>query len=202
MGKDWLESLEAVLVFIVPLFFAAPLYFMGFLTDVSGDLIVYPIYISCSIMVTKFNGRQLAEIGLTGKGFFPSLGNSLALVLTAAVVRLILSDLKISPDVNSWEAVAYNLFFWTLSGLGQEILFRGLLLFSFNRWKGSKVALLVSTLMFGIIHVQRYRSASGLIMVSMIGGLWGWIALKYKNIVGPIIAHSLFNFIFSFILVS
>ena len=109
--------------------------------------------------------------------------------------------MKLSTDVNSWEAVIYNLFFWSLSGFGQEILFRGLIMFSFKRWKGWKVALLVSIVLFGVIHVFSY-SISGIIGVSLIGELWGWIALKSNNIVGTSIAHSLFNFLFSFILVS
>ena len=199
--ESWIESLEAVLVFIVPLFFTIPLYVTGFLSESSGNLIVYPIYIACSILLTRHNGRALAEIGLTRKGLIPSLGNSVLLVAAFSVSRFIATGLKLSTDVNSWEAVIYNFFFWSLSGFGQEILFRGLIMFSFKRWKGWKVALLVSTVLFGVIHVFSY-SISGIIGVSLIGGLWGWIALKSNNIVGTSIAHSLINFLFSFILVS
>ena len=199
--ENWFESVEAVLVFIVPLLFAIPLYVTGFLSESLGNLVPYPIYIACSIWLTRHNGRSLAEIGLTRKGLVPSLGNSTLLVVAFAVSRFIGNGLKLSPDVNSWEAVTYNLFYWALSGFGQEILFRGLIMFSFNRWKGWKVALLVSTVLFGIIHVFSY-GITGILAVSLIGGLWGWIALKSNNIVGTSVAHSLFNFLFSFILVS
>lgn len=199
--ENWFESLEAVLVFIVPLLFAIPLYVTGLLSESSGNLIVYPIYIACSILLTRHNKRSLAEIGLTRKGLVPSLGNSVLLVAAFSVSRFIATGLKLSPGVNSWEAVTYNLLYWSLSGFGQEILFRGLIMFSFNRWKGWKVALLVSTVLFGIIHVFSY-GISGIIGVSLIGGLWGWIALKSNNIVGTSVAHSLFNFLFSFMLIS
>ena len=199
--ESWFESLEAILVFSVPLLFAIPLYVWGLLKETSGNLILYPIYIACSILLTKYSGRPLAELGVTRKGIIPSLGNSVLLVGAFSVSRFVVAGLKLSPDVSSWEAVTYNLFFWSLSGFGQEILFRGLIMFSFDRWKGWKVALLVSTILFGLIHLF-YYSISGIFLVSIIGGLWGWIALKTKNIVGTAIAHSLFNFLFSFIFVS
>jgi len=152
--------------------------------------------------MTKYNGRSLAEIGLTSKGFLPSLGNSMALVLSFSLTRFMVADLKLSPYAGSWEVVVFHLFLWSLSGSGQEMLFRGLILFSLNRWKGWKIALLVSTVLFGLVHVQRYQTLSGIILVSVLGAAWGWIALKTKNIVGTIIAHSLFNFIFAFLFVS
>lgn len=194
--------MEALLVFSVPLVFAVPLYMFGFLTEVSGNYVLYTIYITCSILLTIRNGRSLAEIGLTRKGLFPSLGNSVALVTAAFVTRFIVADLRLAPEASSWPTVAYNLFFWSLSGFGQEILFRGLILFTFNRWKGWKAALLVSTILFGPIHIQRYQSVSGILLVSIVGLCWGWIALKTRNIVGTSVAHSLYNFLFAFLLVS
>jgi len=200
-NENRLESLEAILVFVVPLLFIIPFYVSGFITQVSGEFIMYTVYIAGSIGLTKYNRRSLAEIGLTRKGLLPSLGNSLLLVLAFAVTRFIAADLKLSPDVSSLEIVAFNLFRWALSGLGQEIIFRGLMLFSFDRWKGWKVALLVSTVLFGPVHVLRY-GILGIVLVSVVGGFWGWIALKTKNIVGTTIAHFLFNFLFAFLLTS
>jgi membrane protease YdiL (CAAX protease family) len=201
-NESLLESLEAILVFIVPLLFIIPFYVSGFITQVSGECIMYTVYIAGSIGLTKYNRRSLAELGLTRKGLLPSLGNSMILVLAFALTRFIVADLKLSPDISSLEIVAFNLFLWALSGLGQEVLFRGLILFSFDRWKGWKVALLVSTILFGLIHLLRYPSISGIVLVSVIGGFWGWIALKTKNIIGTTIAHFLFNFLFAFMLTS
>jgi len=198
-NESWLESLEAILVFVVPLLFIIPFYASGFVTQVSGEFIMYTVYFAGSIGLTKYNRRSLAEIGLTRKGLLPSLGNSLLLVLAFALTRFMVADLKLSPHVSLWEIVAFNLFLWALSGLGQEIIFRGLILFSFDRWKGWKVALLVSTILFGLVHVLRYPSILGIVLVGVLGGFWGWIALKTKNIVGTTIAHFLFNFLFNFL---
>ena len=184
--KNWLESLEAVLVFTIPLLLVFPFYALGLVTEVLGHYILYPVCIAGSIILTKLNGRSLAEIGLARKGLLPSLGNSVLLVVAAFVARFVVADLGISPDSNSLGLVIYNLLYWSLSGFGQEILFRGLILFSFDRWKGWKAALVISTILFGLIHLQRYQSASGLFLIGVVGALWGWIALKTRNIVGTV----------------
>lgn len=198
--ENWMESLEAVLVFVVPLLFVIPFYVLGFLTEVSGNYIVYSIYIACSVLLTKYNGRSLAEIGLTRKRLLPSFGYSGILVAAAFLRSLIFADLKISPDANSWANVAYNLFYWMFGGLGQEVLFRGLILFSLQRWKGWKIALVVSSVLFGLMHVR--QGVIGVMGTFLVGVYWGWAALKTKNIIGTSIVHGFYNFIFMFLLLS
>jgi len=197
--ENWLESLEAVLVFVVPLLFVIPFHVLGFLTEVSGNYIIYSIYIACSVLLTKYNGRSLAEIGLTHKGLLRSLGYSGVPVAAAFLRSLIFADLKLSPDANSWANVAYGLFYWVFGGLGQEVLFRGLILFSLQRWKGRKLALVVSSVLFGLMHVR--QGVTGVIGTILIGGYWGWVALKTRNIIGTTLAHGFYNFIFAFLLV-
>jgi len=198
--KNWLESLEAILVFVVPLLFALPLYVLGVLTEVSGNYVMYAVYITCSIALTEYNGRSLRDMGLTRKELLPSLGLSGVTVLASFLVRLISAELQFSPEANSGVAVAQGLLFWTVSGFGQEILFRGLIFFSFYRWKGWKTALLVSSLLFGLMHVN--QGITGIVFTILIGGYWGWVAFKTKNIIGTSIAHSLFNFFFTFLFAS
>jgi len=213
--KDWLESnmrvsstemrnrlegLEAILAFAAPLLCAIPLYVMGILSEVSGNYVLYAIYITCSIALTKYNGRALREIGLTRKELLPSLGLSGVTVLASFLVKLISAELQFSPEANSEAAIAQGLLFWTVSGFGQEILFRGLIFFSFYRWKGWKTALLVSSVLFGLMHVS--QGVNGIIFSVLIGAYWGWVAFKTKNIIGTSIAHSLFNFFFIFLFVS
>jgi len=201
MGRqDRLESLEAVVVFVVPLIVSVPLYVLGFLAEVLGHYIMYTVYVVCSIALTKHNGRPLSEIGLTSKGLPSSLGFSMVPVLASFLNRVIFSDLRLSPEANSFASVANGLLFWSVSGLGQEILFRGLILFSFQRWKGWKFALIASSVLFGLMHVQ--QGVAGIIFTIAIGVYWGWVAIKTKNIVGIILSHSLFNFLFSFMFIS
>ena len=200
MSKERSESLEAVLVFVVPLLFAIPLYVWGFLTEVSGNYVMYSIYIACSVLLTRYSGRSLAEIGLTRKGLLPSFGYSGVPVAATFLRRLIFADLTFSPDANSGANIAYGLFYWMFGGLGQEVLFRGLILFSLQRWKGWKIALALSSVLFGLMHVR--QGITGVMGTILIGGYWGWVALKTRNIIGTAIAHGLYNFIFTFLIVS
>jgi len=198
--ENWLESLEAVLVFVVPLIFVIPFYVLGVITEVSGNYVVYSIYIACSILLTRYNGRSLSEIGLIQERLFPSLGFSGVLVAAPLLRSLIFTGLGFSPDANSWASVAYGLFHWMFSGFGQEVLFRGLILFSLLRWKGWKLALVVSSVLFGLMHVR--QGVAGVVGTILVGGYWGWVALKTRNIIGTSIAHGFYNFIFSFLFAS
>jgi membrane protease YdiL (CAAX protease family) len=201
MGEEnWLESLEAILVFVVPLIFVIPFYVSGFISEVSGNYVAYSIYIACSILLTKYNERSLSEIGLTQKRLLPSLGFSGVLVAAPLLRSLIFTGLEISPDANSWASVAYGLFHWMFSGFGQEVLFRGLIFFSLHRWKGWKIALVVSSVLFGLMHVR--QGVTGVIGTTLIGGYWGWVALKTRNIIGTTLAHGFYNFIFNFLFAS
>lgn len=180
----------------MPLLFVIPFYVFGFLTEISGHYGIYSIYIVCSVLLTKYNGRILTETGLTGKGLLSSFGYSMVLGLAAFLRSLIFADLKLSPDANSWLNFAYGLFYWMFGGLGQEILFRGLILFSFQRWKGWKTTLVVSSVLLGLMHVR--QGVTGVMGTILIGAYWGWIALETKSIIGTTLAHGIYNFTFNF----
>ena len=197
--KEGRESVESVLLFVVPLLTGVSLYLPGIIDEVTGHYVIYSFYILGSLVLTKYNGRMLSEIGLTGRGFISSFGDSVAFVVGVFAVRLFRGSLSLSGDVFSPEAFVYNLFFWGLSGLGQEIIFRGLIFFSFYRWKGERVALLVSSALFMFVHILEYRSASSLLFFGAEGLFWGWVALRTRNIVGIAVSHTLYNFVFSYI---
>jgi membrane protease YdiL (CAAX protease family) len=199
--KDWegWESAESLLLFVVPLLIGVSLYLSGIIDEVTGHYAVYTVFIVGSLALTKYNGRAPSEIGLTGRGFVSSFRDSVAFVVGVFAVRLFRGALSLSGDVFSSAAFAYNLFYWGLSGLGQEIIFRGLILFSFYRWKGERVALLVSSALFMVVHILEYQSASSLLFFGAEGLYWGWVALRTRNIVGIAVSHTLFNFIFSYV---
>lgn len=88
----------------------------------------------------------------------------------------------------------------------QEILFRGLLIHSFERF-GSKKALWLSVAIFVAIHlVAPYTWTSVGIMfagLTFVGGyFWGWHFLKFRNIYLLSISHFLVNLSFNYIVFS
>jgi membrane protease YdiL (CAAX protease family) len=196
--REGQERVESLLLLIVPLLIGVSLYLPGLIEEVTGHYAVYTVYIVGSLALTKHNGRTLSEIGLTGRGFVSSFGDSVAFVVGVFAVRLFRGALSLSADVFSLTAFAYNLFYWGLSGLGQEVIFRGLILFSFYRWKGERVALVVSSALFMVVHILEYQSAFSLLFFGAEGLYWGWVALRTRNIVGIAVSHTLYNFIFSY----
>ena len=199
MKKEGWESVESLLLFVVPLLIGVSLYLPGFIDEIMGHYAVYSIFIVGSLALTKYNGRALSEIGITRCGFVSSFRDSVAFVVGVFAGRLFVGALSLSEDVFSLTVFAYNLFYWGLSGLGQEIIFRGLILFSFYRWKGERVALLVSSVLFMVVHILEYQSVFSLLFIGAEGLYWGWVALRTRNIVGIVLSHTLFNFIFSFV---
>jgi len=195
VGKEGLESFEAILVWLIPLLFSFPLYALGLLTEVAGDYVTYFIYIACSITLTRYNQRTLAEIGLTTKAMLPSLGLSGVLVAAALLRNLIFRHSQFPSSIDYW-TVVNGLFYCEFGGFGQEIIFRGLMLYSLQRWKGWKVALIVSSVLFGLMHVR--QGVIGIVGTTVVGLYWGWVALQTRNIIGISIVHGLYNSLFAF----
>lgn len=88
----------------------------------------------------------------------------------------------------------------------QEILFRGLLISSLERW-GKQKALWTSVIIFVMIHlVAPYTwSSTGLIFAGLtfVGGyFWGWHFLKFRNIYLLTISHFFVNLSFNYMVFS
>jgi len=193
------ETLQAFLLFLLPVSLAIPLYVCGILQGLTPYYLVYSIYILGSIAITRRNGRQLHEIGLTGRNLTESLLMSSALVLGNLIGRLragahIASGLTLSMI---GQQALYNFVF---SGPGQEILFRGLILSAISRWKGAVLAVVISSVLFGIMHAR--MGIAYVFWTAVIGGFYGYVAYKTGNVVGPMLIHGLYNFLFDFLLTS
>jgi hypothetical protein len=73
-----------------------------------------------------------------------------------------------------------------LPGIGEELLFRGLLQNGLHRWtKNTHVAIWVSAFLFSAIHMQFY----GLFPRMALGALFGYLYVWSGNLWYPIIAH-------------
>ncbi|MFX0199949.1 MAG: CPBP family intramembrane glutamic endopeptidase [Candidatus Hodarchaeota archaeon] len=198
-NKEYAESIQSLGLFLLPILAVFPFYVTEKVDPTSVYYIVYSIYIVGSFIFLKFNRRKLHEIGLTVENAFQSIYMALALVAGFGIARFIETDMQIVQNLSIQllgEQLIYNFIF---SGFGQEILFRGVMFFSIWKWKGLNTGLIVSSVLFGAIHIT--HSIRYVFVTALFGAYWGYVASKTKNIIGPIIAHGLFNFLFSFFLV-
>jgi membrane protease YdiL (CAAX protease family) len=77
-------------------------------------------------------------------------------------------------------------------GLGEELLFRGLIQRDMTSLFGGKWGLLVASLMFGVMHLT-WRSIPELAFTSLAGLLFGYLYYRTHSLTAPIIAHGVGN---------
>jgi membrane protease YdiL (CAAX protease family) len=80
-----------------------------------------------------------------------------------------------------------------LAGLGEEMLFRGVLQAAFTGWTGNVwVGLALASLLFGLVHALTLTYA---ILATLLGAYLGYLWQQTDNLLAPIIAHALYDFI-------
>jgi hypothetical protein len=77
------------------------------------------------------------------------------------------------------------------AGVGEELLFRGVLQPLLLQWTHPAVALLSVGLLFGLAHAM---SATYFVLATLAGIYLGGLALACGNLVPPILAHGLYDF--------
>lgn len=79
-----------------------------------------------------------------------------------------------------------------LAGVGEELLFRGVLQTKLIDWTTPLVGLWLSSLLFGLAHaLSRLYFAFAV----AVGLYLGWLAFQYGDLVGPMVAHALYDFV-------
>ena len=79
-----------------------------------------------------------------------------------------------------------------IAGGVREELQRAFLLRRFEQWLGgAQVGLIVTSLAFGAGHVTQGRDAA--IVIGGLGAFWGFVYLRRRSVVAPIVSHSCFN---------
>ena len=105
--KYRVESLEAFLLFAIPLFLGIYLFLQGFIEEVSRHYLIYPVYIVGSLALTKYNGRRISEIGSIDRseGSYPRQNVSAALTRSTINAEVIVypSSAEIRATTNHRE---------------------------------------------------------------------------------------------------
>jgi membrane protease YdiL (CAAX protease family) len=79
-----------------------------------------------------------------------------------------------------------------LAGIGEELLFRGVLQNLIGHWTRPVVGLIAASLLFGFAHAL---SKLYFAFAAIVGFCFGWLMLAYNDLVAPIIAHGLYDFV-------
>jgi membrane protease YdiL (CAAX protease family) len=79
-----------------------------------------------------------------------------------------------------------------LAGLGEEMLFRGVLQDIFRGWMPLWAAIGLSALLFGILHAVTPTYA---VLAALVGAYLGVLYLLTGNLLAPIVAHAVYDFV-------
>jgi membrane protease YdiL (CAAX protease family) len=79
-----------------------------------------------------------------------------------------------------------------LAGVGEELLFRGSLQTALAHWTTPAIGLVITSLLFGLAHAL---SKLYFLFAVVVGAFLGWMTLRYNDLVAPIVAHGLYDFL-------
>jgi membrane protease YdiL (CAAX protease family) len=155
---------------------------------------VYLILIALCIWYIKDADLSLKEVG----GRLPHKKiHLLSLpvgVLTGAIEYLILKP----PPPLPYPTLGYMLrtvaTMTLFVGLGEELLFRGILLTRLEKTLSPRLALIMSSLIFTILHFT-WRIPLELVFVFIVGLILGYIFQRTKSLFPPIVIHAINNIV-------
>jgi membrane protease YdiL (CAAX protease family) len=79
-----------------------------------------------------------------------------------------------------------------LAGVGVELLFRGVIQSLLIHWTTPAAGLLLASLAFGAAHAL---SKLYFLLATLIGLCFGWVVLHYHDLVAPMVAHTVYDFV-------
>lgn len=101
-------------------------------------------------------------------------------------VRWILAQMFPDPSIGQLAMVA------ALAGVGEELLFRGVIQTLFIEWTLPLAGITIASVLFGAMHAL---SKLYFAFATAIGFCLGWMAWYYHDLLGPIIAHAVYDFV-------
>jgi hypothetical protein len=79
-----------------------------------------------------------------------------------------------------------------LAGVGEELMFRGVLQTGIAEWTTPVTGLVAASVIFGALHaVTRLYFA----LATLIGLFLGWLLMEFHDLTIPIVAHGLYDFV-------
>jgi uncharacterized protein len=79
-----------------------------------------------------------------------------------------------------------------LAGVGEELLFRGVVQTKLIDWTTPAVGIVLGGVLFGLMHAL---SKIYFVLATLIGLCFGWLAWHFQELVSPIVAHTVYDFV-------
>lgn len=147
------------------------------------------------VLFTLFYRRNNA-----GESLVVGAGVGLVLVIISGLIALGFQALGFDMDNPLAESILDNLNIVlvfaipVLAAVSEETFFRGMLQMELARWQGQPLAIVVTSILFGLAHLS-YGNPLQIFIPFLMGLVLAVLMMKYNNVVTPIAAHFTFNFI-------
>lgn len=170
--------------------------FTTFLTLFVSNFVLFQfILVLLTFWLLKVFGLSLEDIKLKKEFLFRSIILSIAGLFIFQVINLI--NFK-TPEIDKGlllPVIIANL----LVAVKEEVWFRGILFKYFKeRFKAKWVAIIITSLLFGFMHIIRHPPIS-IVKTSIFGFIQALVLVYGKNLTGPIVSHFAFNMMMYFI---
>ncbi len=101
-------------------------------------------------------------------------------------VQWLIDEMFPSRSIGQFAMVA------VLAGVGEELLFRGAIQSILGNWTTPVIGLTITSLLFGLAHAL---SKLYFLFAVAVGAFLGWMTLRYNDLVAPMIAHGVYDFL-------
>ncbi|RPI26813.1 MAG: CPBP family intramembrane metalloprotease [Chloroflexota bacterium] len=150
------------------------------------------LYAIAGSLVIGLRRWNMSQLGLNWRGFWLGIACTIAIVAGRTLVILSVDWGLPSPQYSPLRFLGELAFYVLLVGLGQELLFRGLIYRAFEDWRGTGWAIWGSSICFGLWHI-----GGGPLMVAatvLYGLVFALIRWRAGGILGLILVHGLMDF--------
>jgi len=213
---SWLIILVFLIVWWVALIIAATVVFLaiylvgiseGLAISVSG-LLAYIILIPITLLFIHVDGsldriRDMLKFGSTKRVLILLLGIPIVVTIIDFVLTIVYGIAWIGifgePSTNTdlgtnWESSTVDIALLFLSvaivtPIVEELMFRGYILDAINRKHGDWTAIIWSSILFGLIHIDPFVAGQAF----MGGIIYGWIRVRTGSLLPSIAGHMMWN---------
>ncbi len=146
-----------------------------------------------------FGKVEILAISFNIKDVLFGIGLAIIISILSSIIYRFWEDYRRSADYYLELVVkpliwADLLWLGLLPGLSEELLFRGVMLSALGE---NLLALIISSIIFGILHYNGKGQISYVVWATLVGFILGFSAIYTGNLLIPIIAHIITNWISS-----
>lgn len=185
------ESIEIICLILVYtlLISSLPWFF------VSQTLLIpatYSILLALCLWHIKDSNITLGEIGFRRAQLKHIIIAAPSGALLGAIEYQILRPSPPAPTFSITYLIQTTIYMLIFVGFVEELLFRGILMTSFEKYMGQKQALILQSLIFAILHLT-WRIPLEILFVFIAGIVFGLLFKKSGSLLPPTVAHGIGN---------